>query len=41
VDDSQCNVDAAREFGIHAALFRSPDEFERLLSEVGLLKAAA
>jgi 2-haloacid dehalogenase len=41
VDDSQRNVDAAGEFGIQAALFRSPDEFEQLLAEAGLLKAAA
>ena len=41
VDDAQRNVDAARQFGIQAVLFRSPREFERLLSELGLLKAAA
>ena len=41
VDDSQRNVDAARQFGIQAVLFRSPREFEQLLSELGLLKAAA
>ena len=41
VDDSQRNVDAARQFGIQAVLFRSPREFEQLLSEVGLLMAAA
>jgi 2-haloacid dehalogenase len=41
VDDSQRNVDAARELGIRAVLYRSPQEFERLLSQAGLLKAAA
>lgn len=41
VDDSQRNVDAARELGIQAALFESPAALEQLLTEAGLLKAAA
>lgn len=41
VDDSQRNVDAARELGIKAVLFESPAAFEELLSDVGLLEVAA
>jgi 2-haloacid dehalogenase len=41
VDDSQRNVDAARELGIQAVVFESPAALERLLTEAGLLKAAA
>jgi 2-haloacid dehalogenase len=40
-DDSQRNVDAAGELGIQAVLYRSPEQFEQVLSEAGLLKAAA
>ena len=41
VDDAERNVRAARELGIHAVLFSSPAELEQLLSQLGLLKAAA
>lgn len=41
VDDSPRNVRAARELGIQAVVFTTPAEFARLLSELGLLKAAA
>ena len=41
VDDSQRNVDAARDAGIQAVLFESPAAFEQLLAEAGLLKLAA
>ena len=41
VDDSSRNVRAARELGIQAVEFSSAAEFGELLSELGLLKAAA
>jgi 2-haloacid dehalogenase len=41
VDDSPRNVDAARELGIQAVEFSTAAELRRLLSEAGLLRAAA
>lgn len=41
VDDSQRNVDAARALRMQAVLFESPPAFEHVLTEAGLLKAAA
>jgi 2-haloacid dehalogenase len=41
VDDSQRNVDAARELGMQAVMFESPASFEQLLYEAGLLEVAA
>jgi 2-haloacid dehalogenase len=41
IDDSERNVRAARELGIQAVLFESPEAFEQLLAEAGLLEVAA
>lgn len=39
IDDHPANIEVAQQLGMHATLFRSPEELERQLREIGLLQA--
>ena len=41
IDDSIKNVDAARALGLHAIHFRSPDQLEQEMLQLGVLRAGA